>query len=151
MYTLSKGILPILAVFPNFNIFAYSGNTLKASIFCIFWQCFGRFNILHILTILESFDFFSFSGSALKASTIWVQKNPSVARDLCPCEINFHILAAAHLPFLYSTLLKSILLFSYELFFLNSTPLYILLALLQTSAFCAIFEEQSAVKQCDWG
>ena len=110
--------------------FAYSGNTLKVSIFCIIWQCLERFNILHILAVLWKFQYFAYSGSALKASTIWVQKNPSVARDLFPCEINFHILAAAHLLFFSCILLyKSLSCLSLKKsFFRNSTTLYILLA-----------------------
>ena len=130
MYILSRGILHIFALLSKFWYFAYSGNTLKVSIFCIFWQFFESFNILHYLAVFWNCQYFAYSGSALKASTIWVQKNPSVARDLCPCEINFHILAAAHLLFFSCILLyKSLSCLSLKKSFLrNSTTLYILLA-----------------------
>ena len=139
--------------FHCFQNFAYSGNTLKVSIFCIFWQFFESFNILHYLAVLWKSQYFAYSGSALKASTIWVQKNPSVARDLCPCEINFHILAATHLLFfscilLYWSISRYFLMKSFFSILLLSI-FYFLLG--QTFLFCAIGEEQSAVKQCAWG
>ena len=114
---------------------------MKVSILCIIWQCFESFNILHILAVLWKLQQFE-----CKRIRLW-HETFALARSIF---IFWLLLISSSFLVSYSTKVSPACLLRSPFFAILLLSTFYLL-LLQTFAFCAICEEQSAVKQCDWG